>query len=107
METTLGDVIVATGYQLPRRPIIPFNSLLQIFRRQTLVLLLGDLNARHPVLGTQNNPNSAGEAVATQMRQGTVQHVGPDFKIFITTKATGTPDIVLTNAHFIHNMILH
>lgn len=103
IETTLGPTLIATGYQPPRRPIVPLQSLLQIFRRNTLpVIFMGDINARHPVLG-HNNSNPTGEALAHLIRQETVQHLGPDFKTFINTRSTGTPDIILANNRMIHN----
>lgn len=104
IDTNLGQLVLATGYQPPRRPILPLQSMLQIFRRNLPVIFIGDLNARHSLLGHQNNPNSAGEAIATLLRRGTVQHHGPDFKTFITTRAKGTPDIILTNDNIVHNM---
>lgn len=106
LNTTLGHIILATGYQPPRRPLLPINTLLQIFRRNILVMFTGDLNARHTILGHQNNPNNTGEVLATFMRRGTIQHLGPDFKTFITARATGTPDVILTNQNMVHNMCI-
>lgn len=103
IQTSLGPTLIATGYQPPRRPIIPLQSLLQIFRRNIPVIFLGDLNARHPILG-HNNTNNAGDSVATLLRRGTVQHHGPDFKTYMNPRAVGTPDIILTNDHIVHNM---
>lgn len=102
--TTLGPIVIATGYQPPRRPIIPPQSLLHIFRRNLPVLFAGDLNARHQLLGLANNPNPAGELVAHHLQHGNVTHNGPDFQTFITTRSAGTPDIVLTNDRWIHNL---
>lgn len=104
LHTSLGPIILATGYQPPRRPVIPPQTFLNIFRRQLPVLFAGDLNARHAMLGHNNNPNAAGELVAHHMRHGNIMHNGPDFNTYITTRAVGNPDIVLTNNRWLHNI---
>lgn len=103
--TTLGPIIISTGYQPPRRPYLPVNTLLRIFRRQEPVLFAGDLNARHQIFNHNNN-NFAGDIINNMLRAGSTQHVGPDFKTYITPRASGTPDIVLTNNNFIYNLLI-
>lgn len=103
VETTLGMILVATGYQPPRRPMIPNQNLLRIFRHQIPVIFAGDVNARHRNYGHGNN-NQAGDQIWELTSRGNVIHQGPNFKTFITPRACGTPDVVLTNNRIIHNM---
>lgn len=103
ITTSLGDICLATGYQPPRRPRIPINNILRIMRRNIPAYILGDLNARHRVLGHRNN-NAAGKQIQDLLSQGTVRHLGPDFQTYIVGNRAGTPDIILSNANHIHNI---
>lgn len=105
VTTSTGPLLIATGYQPPRRPNLPNNTLLRIFRDQNPVLFAGDLNARHRILDHGNN-NPAGEFINQLIRRGNTLHIGPYFKTYITPRASGTPDIVLTNNKMNHNMHL-
>lgn len=55
ITTTLGEIMTATGYQPPRRPQIPINNMVRLIRYIIPVYLLGDLNARHRILGHSND----------------------------------------------------
>lgn len=101
--TPTGHLIIATGYQPPRLPHLPAHTLLRLFRNNSPVILAGDLNARHRVLGHDNN-NPAGEFINQLIRRGNTVHIGPNFKTFITSRSSGTPDIILTNNKFTHNI---
>lgn len=101
--TNLGPLIIASGYQPPRLPHIPNHTLLRIFRNQYPVLFAGDLNARHHTLNHNNN-NPAGEQINQLIRRGNTYHIGPHFKTYITPRSSGTPDIILTNNNFHHNL---
>lgn len=101
--TSLGPLIIATGYLPPRHPIIPINNFLRLFRNQHPVLLAGDLNARHQALDHGNN-NTTGDLIYHFIRGGNVTHVGPFFKTYITPRASGTPDIALVNNKFNFNL---
>lgn len=105
LTTTQGPLIIATGYQPPRRPHLPNNTILRIFRNQYPVIFAGDINARHRTLDHGNN-NPAGELINQMIRTGNTIHIGPDFKTYITPRASGTPDIVLTNNKINHNIQL-
>lgn len=105
INTSLGEICVGTGYQPPRRPQIPLNSILNIMRRNMPAYIIGDLNARHRTLG-HNNDNAAGKFLHGLIRDGTVMHLGPDFTTYITGGRSGTPDIVLGNARHLHNMYI-
>lgn len=101
--TTLGPLIIATGYLPPRHPTIPINNFLRLFRNQHPVLLAGDLNARHQALEHGNN-NTTGELIYHFIRGGNVTHAGPFFKTYITPRSSGTPDIALINNKFNYNL---
>lgn len=103
VATSLGPIIISTGYQPPRNPLLPINTILRIFRRQEPVIFAGDLNARHYVFNNNNN-NRAGEILNNLIRTGSTIHIGPEFKTYVTPRACGTPDIVLTNNKFTHNI---
>lgn len=100
--TSLGPLVIGTGYQPPRNPHLPIHTILRLFRRQEPVIFAGDLNARHHVFNHSNN-NFAGETINNMIRTGSTIHIGPDFQTYITPRATGSPDIVLTNNNFIYN----
>ncbi|KAK3867640.1 hypothetical protein Pcinc_026917 [Petrolisthes cinctipes] len=55
LDTTTGKLIIATLYQPPARPYIPILDFLQLFRRNTPVYMLADLNANKPFLGYRHN----------------------------------------------------
>lgn len=101
VTTTLGPVLIATGYQPPRRPALPITNFLRLFRRQCPVFFLGDLNARHKNFGHTDN-NTAGKMLSDLINNGTVVHTGPDFQTYITPRASGSPDVILTNQRNIH-----
>lgn len=106
ISTSLGPLIIATGYQPPRLPHIPNNNMLRLFRNQHPVIFAGDLNARHQILNHGNN-NPAGEIINQQIRRGNSLHVGPHFKTYITPGSSGSPDIVLINNKFNHNITVN
>lgn len=105
--TNQGPIIVGTGYQpLRHQQHFPLNTILKLLRRQEPVLFAGDLNARHRVLNHNNN-NLVGETINDLIRQGSIIHAGPEFKTYITPRASGTPDIVLTNDNFNLNTYIY
>lgn len=105
VTTTLGEVCLSTGYQPPRRPLIPINNLIRIIRRNIPVYLIGDLNARHQILGHNNN-NLVGNQIKDLISSGDLIHLGPDFQTFITPGRCGTPDIALGNNKKFHNILI-
>lgn len=103
ISTTLGELIIATGYLPPRHPHVPNQTMLRLFRNQLPVIFAGDLNARHAILDHGNN-NPAGEFINQLIRRGNTIHLGPHFKTYITPRASGSPDIVLANNKLTHNV---
>ena len=46
VELDLGKLVIATGYQPPRRDVLPIHTLTGLFGRRAPTILMGDLNAR-------------------------------------------------------------
>ena len=96
IDTSDGPLTIATTYLPPRRPYIPHPDFLRLFRRQTPVLLAGDLNARHTSLG-HTTTNQVGRDLLDYTRHQTALHIGPNFPTFFSANSTTSPDIVLIN----------
>lgn len=103
IETTTGKIILATLYQPPARNFIPIPDIIRLFRRQTPVYMIADLNANHPCLG-YNYTNTKGRQIHTLIHNRTLQHRGPYFPTFYTQGRGTTPDIILTNYRTHHNI---
>ena len=101
IQTSAGDIQIATAYTPPRRPTPPATDLLKIANSHLPTYLLADLNARHFTLG-HNNSNQIGTTLARIMNLGKLYHIGPNFKTFLG-RHQGTPDIILTNNKAFHN----
>lgn len=80
--TTLGDVIIATTYLLPRRNYLPAPDILKLMNYNCPVYILGDFNAHHHVFGNKNN-NQVGNTLNTLLQTGHLIHLGPPFSTFI------------------------
>lgn len=106
VQTTMGEICIGTGYQPPRRPTIPIHNINRILRRNSPAFFLGDINARHRILGHSNN-NTTGTIINDLIGTGNIMHVGPDFQTYITPIHAGIPDIILTNNNQIHNIYSH
>ena len=104
INTTLGPIVISTGYQPPRRPAIPLENFRKILRRNIPAYFIGDLNAQHRNLGYSRN-NITGEMVQSIISNGIATHAGPDFATFITTRTSSTPDIILCNRNCIHQTL--
>lgn len=103
IDTTTGKIIIATLYQPPARPYIPTPDFIQLFRRNTPVYMLADLNANHPAFGYKRK-NVAGTQLYNLMLQHTLQHRGPYFPTYLAANTSTTPDIFLTNFKTYHNI---
>ena len=68
VETSIGPIEIATGYQPPCRSYLPLHSLVQLFSKQHPVVLMGDLNARSTVSGYRTM-NGAGRALDTLIEE--------------------------------------
>ena len=105
INTTDGPLTIATTYLPPRRPYIPHPDFLRLLRRQTPVLLAGDLNARHTTLGHATT-NQVGRDLIDYTRHQTALHLGPNFPTFFGPTSTSSPDIVLINRTNFYNHYL-
>ena len=94
VETTAGDIEIATGYQPPRRNYLPVHSLINLFNKQHPVLLIGDLNARTAVSGYRVF-NGIGRSLNTLIDRGILRRIGPNFPTFYTATTATKPDIVI------------
>ncbi|KAK4292901.1 hypothetical protein Pmani_034362 [Petrolisthes manimaculis] len=102
IDTSTGKIIIATLYQPPARPYIPIPDFLQLFRRNTPVYMLADLNANHHFLGYRHT-NTAGRQLYNLTLNRTIQHIGPHFPTYYSANSNTTPDIILTNFRTHHN----
>lgn len=103
LNTSLGPVCLATGYQPPRRPAIPIQNIIRLMRQNTPTYFMGDLNALHRNFDHRRT-NAAGRQLIPLAANGLITHLGPDFATFISERGHGTPDIILTNNRHIHNI---
>ena len=102
LETTTGKIILATLYQPPARNYIPTPDFIHLFRGNTPVYMIADLNANHPTLGYRHT-NTKGRQLHHLIHNRTLQHIGPHFPTFISHRSATTPDIILTNYRTYHN----
>ena len=103
LDTNTGKILLATLYQPPTRNYLPIPDFFTLFRRQTPVYMLTDLNANHPNLG-YTHTNTKGRQIHHLISNRTLQHIGPHFPTYIAHNAATTPDIILTNNRAYHNM---
>lgn len=97
VDTTIGEIIIATVYLPPRRPYLPANDLLKLANFNRPTYILGDFNARHRIFGHNNN-NNVGKSIYTIMNTGKIIHLGPNFKTFLGHTSITTPDRVFSNS---------
>ena len=76
--------------------------MIRLFTLNHPVYLLGDLNAKHPCIGTRNT-NITGTGINMLINRFNIQHIGPDFPTFIKPNTATAPDIVLANNKIAHN----
>lgn len=96
IDTTIGEIIIATLYLPPRRPYLPAYDLIRLANFNRPTYILGDFNARHRIFGHNNN-NNVGKSLYTIMNLGKIIHLGPNFKTFIGHSNMTTPDRVFSN----------
>ncbi|KAG0417979.1 RNA-directed DNA polymerase from mobile element jockey, partial [Dictyocoela roeselum] len=102
IETSLGDIEVATAYIPFRIGYIHYPDFYKFFTKNKPAYFLGDINARHRSLGHQNN-NVMGQQLQTLIDRNHATHIGPYFPTFFTHRSKTTPDIILCNNKTIHN----
>ena len=105
LETSLGTISIATTYLPPRRPYLPFPDIHSLMYNIHPTYLLGDLNAKHRLLGNNTN-NTVGKGIARFIQNNKAIHLGPNFPTFFSHNATSSPDIVLSNNKAVHNVTI-
>ena len=74
----------------------------EILKSTDLVYIIGDLNARHRLLG-HDNKNIRGELLATLINRGYAQHIGSYFPTYKNHRSSTSPDIILKTSETFHN----
>lgn len=83
------------GLSTPKATLAPTPELSDL-------VFIGDLNARHPILGNNDN-NAVGRTIFNLIGDGKFNHMGPDFRTFVTNRIASTPEIILNNMNQCHN----
>ena len=102
--TTYGTMIIATAYVPPREVSLPTISLNKIFSNNAPTILIGDLNAHHPMLDNESVHVPLGDGKGKQIHRlatlKNINYLGPAFKTYVTRRARGKPDVILANREF-------
>lgn len=106
VETPIGTISIATTYLPPRRPYLPFPDIHKLLHNNHPTYIIGDLNAKHRLLGHNLN-NTVGKGLATFINRGKAIHLGPNFPTYLSNTSTSTPDIILSNNKAVHNVIIN
>ena len=104
IETTTGNIVVSTMYQPPSRDYIPTPDFITLFRRNYPVYMIADLNANHQTFGYAR-ANVKGRQLFKMIQNKTIQHIGPHFSTFYSSRRGTNPDIILTNYRTHHNIL--
>ena len=102
IDTPQGNMHIITAYIQPRDSYLYYPGLYKILKSTDPVYIIGDLNARHLILGHANK-NIRGELLATLINRRHAQHIGPHFPTFLTHRSSTSPDIILSNHRTFHN----
>ncbi|MFV0503605.1 MAG: hypothetical protein ACK5LT_06515, partial [Lachnospirales bacterium] len=103
IQTTLGPIIIATTYLLPRKPYVPFPDFYRLLNNDIPTYILGDFNARHSYFGN-NSENMVGKSFMQLINQGIMIHIGPHFPTYLSHGAATNPDKILANKHHCLNI---
>ena len=103
IETRQGPITVATDYLAPNTEYLHYVDWNYLLNRRYPVYILGDLNARHQLLGNPDH-NPVGQGLATLIRNNKLRHLGPTFPTFLRHNSSTKPDIVMSNNMAYHNI---
>ena len=103
IETSMGPVVILTGYSPPRHNFLPAQDLQYMIDNRFPALFAGDLNARHTLFGYTCSLNTKGRSLSNLIYRNRLNHIGPNFNTFFTRNSSTKPDIVLTNNKFFLN----
>lgn len=96
IETSVGNINIATTYLPSRRPFIPFPDFHRLASKNTPAYLMGDLNVSSLNLGSTLT-NQTGRQLDRMLNMGKLHHLGPDFSTFHARNSHTTPNIILYN----------
>lgn len=82
IQTELGDIVIGTIYQPPRRNYLPIEDILKLLNNTNPTYILADMNAKHRIYGDNRN-NSVGTSLAELTNRGKLINLGPAFPTFI------------------------
>ena len=105
IETSLGPVTIASDYIPPSRTYFHMPDYAKLLNTPHPVYILGDLNARHQVLG-HTSTNIVGDFLKMCFDQEKLKHLGPHFPTYVNSRFATSPDIVLSNYNTYHNIHL-
>ena len=105
IETRLGPVFIATDYIPPRVGFLNFPDYAKLLDTPHPVYILGDLNARHRILGNTND-NTTGKNIKLLIDRNKLKHIGPHFPTYFSTNSGSSPDRVFCNHKVYHNIHL-
>ena len=103
VKTTYGDIIVSPAYIAPLNPLIPTIEIMKLLSYNLPLVIIGGLNAHHPIfnnMGTRNSPDNKGITLAAVINKRNLHYLGPPFYTYVINRAKGKPDIILCNDKF-------
>ena len=98
LNTSRGDIIIATTYLPFRRDVFPRPDLMKIIRKPMPVYIFADFNARHATFG-HNNSNDFGVMLDGMVSRRLLRFLGPDFPTFFNRNTASKPDLLLSNSY--------
>ena len=96
IDTIKGPILVSTAYRPPRVVDYPLADVLKLVRKNMPIYILEDLNARHRMLGHNDN-NEAGTIINNLIVRDLAVFVGPDFGTRVEQFGLSKPDNILRN----------
>ena len=100
IQSSLGPILIATSYSLPRHSMINTITLNKILDYNLPTLIIADFNAHHSYFNNGKRPDTKGKQLFTFCRNRNVSFLGPDFSTFRGPMGKGTPDIILASSSF-------
>ena len=105
VETRLGPVFIATDYIPPRVGFLTFPDCANLLDTPHPVYILGDLNARHRVLGNTED-NTTGKNIKLLIDRNKLKPIGPHIPTYFSTNTTSSPNYFFSNHKLYQNIHL-
>ena len=105
VQTHSGPVIFMTNYTPPRKANLPNSDLDYAIQNNWPVLIVSDMNTRHPMFGYSGRSNPKGRQLNKLVFKNKLNYIGPGFPTYFShNNIYGTkPDSVLSNNKFYFN----